>query len=132
MVGSRSTNLSSPEAALLLAENYARVNFKPTNIDAENSMGAILWRDEEDPSIISPFEDIILEYTSLEMKKYFGLTLNDYLELNNYEVDTLKKVAKKLKEEYDKITKSVQKDVANERNKMKMDMNAIENLEEEL
>ena len=124
--------VSSPEAALILAENYVRLHFAPTDVGAENALGAVIWRDEEDPSLISPYEDFVMEYVRLEIKKHFGYTLDEYLELSFYEASILKKQAEKLKEEMNRIASNVQRDVANERKALKQQSDQLEDLMEEI
>lgn len=132
LIGNGSRKLSSPEAALLLAENYARVNFKPKDIDTEKALGAVLWREEEDSSIISPFRGFVLEYAMFEIKKYFGLSLEEYLNLNFYEVDIIKMCANKLREEFLKAaekSKQTTNDIATAGNRA---LSSLEDLEEEI
>lgn len=132
LAGNGTHKLSSPEAALLLAENYAKINFKPKDIEAENILGAVLWRDEEDPTFISPYKSVIFEYTSYDIKKYFGYTLKEYLELNLYEVGILKSCATKLREDFIKQTEQMKTEMKTNSDAMKDTLSGLENLEEEI
>lgn len=132
LIGRGSHRLSSPEAALLLAENYAKMNFKPKDIDSENSFGAVLWRDEEDPSYVSPFKNFILEYAMYEIKKYFGYTLNEYLNLNFFEAELIKDCANKLREEFLKAADKVKKNTTDTVEQTSRALSGLDDLEEEI
>lgn len=67
--------------------------------DTENVYGVTLYREEENVFDFCPYEYIIDEYISLEIKKFFGYTLDEYLNKTYYEVEILRKKAIKLKEE---------------------------------
>ena len=132
LIGTGTRKLSSPEAALLLAENYCKMNFRPKEIDVEAALGAVLWREEEDPSFIVPYNDIIAEYTAYEIKKYFGYTLNEYLNLNMYEVSVIKKMAMKIRDEFLKMTDKMKKDGASSMEAGNRALSSLEELEEEI
>lgn len=74
-----------------------RVNLQDS--DTENVYGVTLYREEENIYDFCPYEYIIDEYISLEIKKFFGYTLEEYLNKTYYEVEILRKKAIKLKEE---------------------------------
>ena len=132
LASSLTRKLTSPEAALLLAENYAKQFYEQADPDAEYVLGAVMWRDEEDPSLLSPYKTMISEYVKLEIRKHFGYTLNEYLNLSLYEASVLREQAEVIKSDYNKMASDVQREVSRERKNLKVDTGGMEDLLEEM
>lgn len=126
--------LSSPEVALWMQDSYYKEKtfaipekyieedgrpeyllpnspiprVKLQDDDTENVYGVTLYREEENIYEFCPFEYIIDDYVSLEIKKFFGYTLDEYLNKTYYEVEILRKKAIKLKEEIASTLEKIQ------------------------
>lgn len=72
--------------------------------------GCTLKRDEEDPYVFSPYREILNTYTRAEIKKFFGYTLDEYLELTLPEAEELIEQSERMKAEMEKIMQEAQKD----------------------
>lgn len=78
--------LSSPESALLLSESYdeAYIDIKPLTEEdkmSEYIFGVMKYREQEDPTDFTQYGNIVDEYLNLNIKKFYGLTISEYLDL---------------------------------------------------
>lgn len=81
--------MTSPESALFLRELFDNKFYKNTDDPAVYFFGSVIKRPEEKLDDYNSFKSIIEEYHKVGIKKYFGLTIKDYLELTSYEKNTL-------------------------------------------
>lgn len=78
-------------------DNLMDVDFNSLST-TEDIFGTVLMRDEEDPYSWTMYKVCIDEYHSLDIKKFFGYTFKEYMELTLWEVDNLREKAIKMKE----------------------------------
>lgn len=105
--------MSSPESALFLYDIYDN-NYFPGIISGDKiAFGSVLYRDEEDPYLHTSLKEILNQYTRADIKKFFGYTLAEYLDLSLFEASLLLEQSEKMKEELSKVMNNVKKDVIN-------------------
>ena len=85
--------ISSPECALLLREAYYEKFFNNLEHNLEYTYSSILYRKEEylgDDELLSRYMD---KYINLDIKRVFGITIIEYMNLTPREFDILNKKA---------------------------------------
>ena len=112
LIKSNIGKLSSPESALLLNDSYDETYFNKTKDSvSEYYFGVMLARPEEDPTEYTQYGTLVDEYLNLNIKKYYGLTITEYLDLPFSSREMLllkaKDVTEKLNAEADEINKNV-------------------------
>lgn len=112
LIKSNIGKLSSPESALLLNDSYDETYFNKTKDNiSEYYFGVMLARPEEDPTEYTQYGTLVDEYLNLNIKKYYGLTITEYLDLPFSSREMLllkaKDVTEKLNAEADEINKNV-------------------------
>lgn len=82
--------MSSPESALFLREIFDNEFYKlKTSGPDVYYFGSVIKRQEEKIDDYNSFKSYIEEYHKVGIKKYFGLTVIEYLDLTPYEKNTL-------------------------------------------
>lgn len=82
--------MSGPESALLLRELFDNEFYKSHNSGPDAYyFGAVIKRQEEKLDDYNSFKAYIEEYHKVGIKKYYGLTLMEYLDLTPYEKNIL-------------------------------------------
>ena len=82
-------SLSSPESALLLSDLYDEEFGLYTNTTVDNQMGPVLYRPEEDVSDYSTLGDLSTIYLKFDINKFYGLNINQFLDLTRSARSTL-------------------------------------------
>ena len=72
------------------------------NDPVELVFGPMLKRESEDTSSYTVLGDLINDYTEYSINKIFGLTFKDYLDLDTYSLETIKKTAMILSKQIEK------------------------------
>lgn len=112
LIKSNVGKLSSPESALLLNDSFDETYFnKSKDTMSEYYFGVMLARPEEDPTEFTQYGTLVDEYLNLNIKKYYGLTISEYLDLpfSSREILLLKAkdVTEKLNAEAEEINKNI-------------------------
>lgn len=112
LIKSNVGKLSSPESALLLNDSYDETYFKKNKDSvSEYYFGVMLARPEEDPTDFTQYGTMVDEYLNLNIKKYYGLTISEYLDLPFSSREMLltkaKEVTEKLNAEADEINNNI-------------------------
>jgi len=106
--------LPSPTTKLLLRSLYAKSFFYIGDSIDEYILGPVLIRKEESIADHDSTPDAIYEYYKREIKKFFGLSLAEYLDLNMVEKEYLVKASERimleLSKEHAKITEEFEDD----------------------
>lgn len=106
---------NSPEVSLFLKDMYDEA-YLPKMVDSPEKtvFGCVLKREEEDPYVFSPYREILNTYTRAEIKKFFGYSLGEYLELTLPEAEELIEQSERMKAEMEKIMEEAKKDTEKE------------------
>lgn len=128
--------LNGAEAALYLEEMYysgscymedpksgtsiLRTRVPSKNTPDELVFGPTLMLDEEDVYSCTMYEQLVTSYTEAEIKKFFGYTLEEYLNLTFYEADVLRRESNRLKKQImdaiDNVQQNKNTDITNNNN----------------
>lgn len=112
LIKSNVGKLSSPESALLLTDSYDDTYItKSKDAVSEYYFGVMLARSQEDPTEFTQYGSLVDEYLNLNIKKYYGLTISEYLDLPFSSRELLllkaKDVTEKLNAEAEEINKNI-------------------------
>ena len=88
------TLLSSPESALLLNEIYDEHYNLTTGEPAEELIGSNLYRERESFETLTKYSLLVQAYIKLDIKKFFNLNIEEFLNLTTYARNVLIKHAK--------------------------------------
>lgn len=69
----------------LLSRSIYDKFFYPRESDVDKIMGIVLFRDEETTFNFSYYKPILRDYVNYNIRKNFGMSLHEYLELTPYE-----------------------------------------------
>lgn len=122
--------LTSPESALLLSESYDdtyitnKVTSGPDYM-AEYLFGVMKYREQEDPTDFTQYGSLVDEYLGLNIKKFFGLTITEYLDLPFSSRDILLVKAREAMENLNKEMDNINQDIKN-KNKQPSLNNSLE------
>ena len=90
------TAISSPESAMLLSSLYDN-KFGLNNIKDDNeAIGPVLYREQEDIISCTRLDDLIRTYSRFNILKFYGLTVNEFMELPAYMINSLTSSANEL------------------------------------
>lgn len=108
--------LTSPESALLLRDLFHKAYTPTEDSGAELVFGASIRRKNESVDEFLSYKTFMEEYLEFDIKKFFGLTLQDFFELTLYEKDALLTQAtehmKKLNEKMKQMKNEIGGDVS--------------------
>lgn len=104
-------SLSSTESALFLRDLYDKEFIKPNESLEEHIFGPVIKRKEETTNDFSSFDIVLEEYLRFDIKKFFGITINEFLSLTLYEKDILLLKAKDAMERLSKELSSIENDI---------------------
>lgn len=76
--------LSSPESALLLRDIYNDEFGLSENTLVDSVWGPILYREEASVNDFNNYGNLIDIYLRFDINKFFGLSINDFLQLTRY------------------------------------------------
>ena len=116
--------LSSPDAEVLLRELYDIKFIKGDSkleslydnkkvTEEEYAFRSVMYREEENPRVWTEIENIVTEYAALNVYKYFGYTLEDYLNITPMLRTILVNKANELITRETQGIESIQKDINN-------------------
>lgn len=118
--------LSSPDAEVLLRELYdirfikgdeKFLSLYNNNItEEEHAFRPVMYREEENAIVCTELDNIVTEYASLNIKKYFGYTLEDYLNLTPMLRNVITNKANELITKETQGMEDIQKDINNLKN----------------
>jgi len=104
-------SLSSTESALFLRDLYDKEFIKPNESLEEYIFGPVIKRKEETTSDFSSLDTVLEEYLRFDIKKFFGININEFLSLTLYEKDILLLKAKDAMERLSKELSSIENDI---------------------
>lgn len=102
-----SDKMSSPEIALFLREQYDSHYFPEVESPSTIAFGPTLYRKEEDPHYHTPLKEMMANYSRAEIKRFFGFTLDEWLDLTLFEATTFLEQAELMKSELSKMMEEV-------------------------
>lgn len=106
--------MNSIESALFLRDLFDRVYHSGTTTTIENSMlVSDLYRETEALDDFTCYTQLLNEFADYDLYKMFGLTLNDFLNLNTYEKETIIAVAKERNDKIIAMQKKIKEDMEN-------------------
>ncbi|EPU3828945.1 hypothetical protein ACVWU4_000926 [Campylobacter coli] len=119
--------LSSPDAEVLLRELYDIKFIKGDSkfeslynssrvTEEEHAFRPVMYREEENAVVCTELENIVTEYAALNIKKYFGYTLEDYLNITPMLRNILTHKANELITKETQGMEAIQKDINNLKN----------------
>jgi len=106
--------LSSPESAILLSDVYDDINGLKGNSEADKLFGSVLYREEEDLVVCTRLDSLIKIYSSYNIKEFFGLSLNEFMDLPGWKINSLTENAIEIMEEKEKELAELQEEVEND------------------
>lgn len=104
-------SLSSTESALFLRDLYDKEFIKPNESLEEYIFGPVIKRKEETTGDFSSLDTVLEEYLRFDIKKFFGININEFLSLTLYEKDILLLKAKDAMERLSKELSSIENDI---------------------
>jgi len=103
--------LTSPESAILLQDlYYDRLNLTSVS-EEENLIGPNLFKNEESFYSYTKYETLVDVYLKLEIKKFFGYSLDEFLDLTVYSRDILLEKAKTELENLNKASAEIEEEL---------------------
>lgn len=88
------TLLSSPESAMLLRDLYDdEYNLKYYDKATEIVFSSVLYRESEKVYNYLSLQHILDQYSDLDIQKFYGISIKEYLELTRYERTVLNEQA---------------------------------------
>lgn len=103
--------ITSPQSALLLSDMYDELIIEVDQKNLEEQVfGCVLLRKEEEHEDFVRYKYILEEYIAYNIKRYTGLTLEEYLNLNVYESKMYKKTCLKMMEKDSEVMSDVERD----------------------
>jgi hypothetical protein len=82
------TALSSPESALVLSTLYDTFNNLITKNENE-IIGPVLFRENEDLLSCTRIDDLIKTYNKHDVRKFYGLSITEFLDLPGWKINML-------------------------------------------
>lgn len=112
---------SSPEAAMLLRDTMDMAYLPNSYLTPSDQMfSTVLKRPQESVEEYSRYKTLLEEYIKSDVKKFFNMDINDYLNLTPFERKSIIDVSKKYAAELVDIMKNSEKEAAKSTNDIKI------------
>ena len=93
------TVLTDPESAIVLDEFYNRAHGIADDSEEYNTFGIIGYHNQEDTSAFNSYSDLLDVYLKYDIKKFFGITIDEFLDRTRFSRNILiEKAEQKMRE----------------------------------